>query len=236
MRKLEISKLMDEYVDNEFFPEGGSSANVEAVKDEVLAKAAPAKKRRMPVKGILLAAVLAAALIVTAVAVPFMEFSLSTLFTDGEPNIELVNGVYGVYGNVEGFTEDFLVLEDGRIWLLLNGERTDITDWIDEDTPYIINYTNPETGLKSSLILGGTPEDFGWQLWTETADGLGYSGAGYNDATEYYTIDGVTYASKYGDHSNDDFIFEHEYEDYELVDKPWAEKGRQEAEVFRGNR
>lgn len=122
-----------------------------------------------------------------------------------------------------------------KTWLL-NGERTDITDWIDEETPYIINYTNPETGLRSSLILGGTPEDFGWELWTEEADGFGYGGTGYNDATEYYTIDGVTYASKYGDHSNDDFIFGHEYEDYELVDKPWAKKGKQEAEVFGWNR
>lgn len=232
MKRLEISRLMDEYVDNEFFPAGGSVVDSEAVKDKVIAKAAPARKRRVPVRGMLLAAALAAALIATAVAVPFMEFSLSTLFTDGEPNIKVVNGVYGVYGNVEGFTEDFLVLEDGRIWLLLNGERTDITDWIDEDTPYIINYTDPETGLKSSLILGGTPEDFGWQLWTEEADGLGYSGAGYNDATEYYTIDGVTYASKRGDHSIDNLLFGHEYEDYELVYKPWAEKGRQEAEVF----
>ena len=49
MKRLEISKLMDEYEDNEFFPEGGSTADVEAVKNMVLAKVAPAeKKRRMP--------------------------------------------------------------------------------------------------------------------------------------------------------------------------------------------
>ena len=50
MKRLEISRLMDEYQDNEFFPEEGSSAGTQAVKDRVLAQARPGKKRRIPVQ------------------------------------------------------------------------------------------------------------------------------------------------------------------------------------------
>lgn len=48
MKKLEISRLMDEYTDTEVFPEGGNAVDVQAVKDRVLARAVPAKKRRAP--------------------------------------------------------------------------------------------------------------------------------------------------------------------------------------------
>ena len=60
MKRLEISKLMDGYTDDEFFPGGGETANPEAVKVRVLARVeAQAKKRRSPVKLALLAAALA---------------------------------------------------------------------------------------------------------------------------------------------------------------------------------
>lgn len=61
MRRFEISRLMDEYEDNEFFPQGGETADLQAVKARVLAQAAPAGRRRMPrKKKLLLAAALAA--------------------------------------------------------------------------------------------------------------------------------------------------------------------------------
>ena len=37
MRRLEISRLMDEYVDNEFFPQDREAADAQAVKARVLA-------------------------------------------------------------------------------------------------------------------------------------------------------------------------------------------------------
>ena len=58
MKRLEISRLMDEYEDNEFFPQGGETADLQAVKARVLAQAAPAKQRRMLLKMTLLAAAL----------------------------------------------------------------------------------------------------------------------------------------------------------------------------------
>ena len=60
MKRLEISRLMDEYTDTEFFPAGGSAADTQAVHERVLAQAAPAKKKRMPpLTKVLIAAALA---------------------------------------------------------------------------------------------------------------------------------------------------------------------------------
>ncbi len=59
MKRLKISKLMDGYTDEEFFPDGGETANPEAVKARVLARVkVPAKKRTPQWKAALLAAAL----------------------------------------------------------------------------------------------------------------------------------------------------------------------------------
>ena len=43
--------------------------------------------------------------------------------------------------------------------------------------------------MKNYLIVGGTPEDYGWQIWMEMPLG-GYSGGGWNTYTTYYDVDG----------------------------------------------
>ena len=167
MKRLEISRLMDEYEDNEFFPQGGETADLQAVKARVLAQAEPAKKRPRPhLKTVLIAAALAAVgVLCVAAGLPMMTYQL---FTGGTmvADVEMSGPNRHIYSDLRNaFPEDPLVLEDGRLWLVLNGERTDITDRIDMETPYIVEHTDPETGLSSSLILGGTSEDFGWCLW-----------------------------------------------------------------------
>ena len=79
MKRLRISELMDEYTDDEFFPQGGETADLQAVKDRVLAKAAPAKKRRAPLKMALLAAALAvASVLCIAAGLPTTVYHLVT--------------------------------------------------------------------------------------------------------------------------------------------------------------
>ena len=142
MKRLEISRLMDEYQDNEFFPEEGSSAGTQAVKDRVLAQARPGKKRRIPVKGLLLAAALSAAcLLCIAAALPIIAYrqvdgSSVLVQTDGE------HYLYIAYDNSEW--DEPLVLEDGRLWLVVGGQRTDVTDLIDEETPFIVEEVRAE--------------------------------------------------------------------------------------------
>ena len=235
MKRLEISRLMDEYQDDEFFPDGGSSADTQAVKARVLARADTAKKRRMPpLKAVLLAAALGlASVLCIAAGLPMKTYQL---FTGGamQADVEMSGPNRHIYFDLdEAFPEDPLVLENGRLWLVLNGERTDITDRIDMETPYVIDYTDPETGLISSLILGGTPEDFGWCLWQELPNLGGYGAEGYNFRVTYFVYDGVAYEWPYGDDLDEYLVSkENDWENVEIIWKPWCEKGEQEAQVF----
>ena len=188
MKRLEVSKLMDEYVDDEFFPEGGETADVQAVKDRVLAQAAPAKRRRAPLKMVLLAAALGVAgLLCIAAAGPLTQLyhmvSGDSMLIQTDPT-----GQYYLHISWQD-TSTPIVLEDGRLWLVVGDERTDVTDLIDENTPYIVEGEDPDSGLKNYLIVGGTPEDYGWQIWMEMPLG-GYSGGGWNTYTTYYDVDG----------------------------------------------
>lgn len=53
-------------------------------------------------------------------------------------------------------------LINGRLIFTADGQYTDITDLIDEKTPYIYEGTNPQNGLPDIIIVGGTTEDYGW--------------------------------------------------------------------------
>lgn len=195
MKKLEISRLMDEYVDNEFCPEEGSVVDPQAVKARVLAQAAPAKKRRVPP---LRAALLAAALAVgcalcIAAGLPTTVYHL---VTGGTVTVQRGPDGYASYDFSNQFPTDPVVLEDGRLWLAIGDERTDITDLIDMETPYILEHTDPESGLSNYLVVGGTPKDFGYCSYQETPSG-GYAGGGTGGCyTPYCTIDGVPYDAR----------------------------------------
>lgn len=195
MKKLEISRLMDEYQDNEFCPEEGSAVSAAAVKARVLAQASPAKKRRMPGwKTALIAAALAVgALLSIAAGLPTTVYHL---LSGGTVTVQQGPNGYKSYDFSNQFPTEPVVLEDGRLWLVLDGERTDITDQIDMETPYIIERTDPESGLSNFLIVGGTPEDFGYCSHQETSSG-GFAGGGSGGCyTPYSTIDGVPYDAR----------------------------------------
>lgn len=81
-----------------------------------------------------------------------------------------------------------LVLEDGRLWFVSVGECTDVTDIIDENTPYIYECTDPDTGIRGWFILGGTPEDFGWAVCSDMGGGSSLTGNNFSQI--YLTLDG----------------------------------------------
>lgn len=179
MKRLEISKLMDEYMDNEFCPEEGSATSTAAVKARVLAQASPAKKRRMPRwKTALIAAALAVgAVLCIAAGLPGLVYQLAngTLIFTQTANSKSV----AVYSDV------IMNLEDGRVFSLLNGGHVDITDRISQDTPYVIDCGDPETGLTHYVVMGGTPEHYGWFEWIVTPDPFTYEeGSPVHEETE----------------------------------------------------
>ncbi len=167
MKRLEISRLMDEYTDTEFFPEGGSAANPQAVRGWVLANAkAPAAKKRAPGrKKLLLAAALAAVMVALAGAgLPSVIYRLAA------------GGTLEFMEDAESRTVTYrqgnppIALEDGRLYFVLDGQHTDLTGQISEDTPYLYDAGDPEQDLVCYLILGGTPDNYGWMEWTSVPD------------------------------------------------------------------
>lgn len=82
---------------------------------------------------------------------------------------------------------DPVTLEDGRIWLTANGEKLDITDKMDENTPFIQEHTDPATGSKGYFVAGGTPEKFGWAEFP-VIDGVISGVAGCNYEDWWYTM------------------------------------------------
>ena len=85
-----------------------------------------------------------------------------------------------------------IVLEDGKLWFVNGEERTDLTGLIDGDTPYIYERTDPATGNKGYVILGGTVDDFGWAEFVQLDNGdLDYSRLMGNGSFDCFaTLDG----------------------------------------------
>ena len=167
MKRLRISKLMDEYTDTEFFPAGGSAVNSEAIKDRVLAqakaKAPTRRKQKMPrKKKILLAAALAAALVLLMGAgYPFFQHRL----VGGTLSFEQTGD-----GRVTALVHNTPVVknEDGRLIFTQDDcQRVDITDLISDETPYIYDGSDPDAGKIYYIVMGGTPEAYGWLEWIQ---------------------------------------------------------------------
>ena len=176
--EIKISRLMDAYTDNEFFIQGESEVNMETVKNNVIEKATGAKKRMKPVAKILIGVAAAAVLAVgaTATTVAIMKGSVTNasgatydyeIREDHGYTIQLSPADYG----------SILTLEDGRLYFNINDDRTDVTDLMDNQTPYIYAYTNTDTGLKNYVVLGGTPEEY-YIVDLTYLEGIGWQGDG----------------------------------------------------------
>ena len=127
MKKLKISSLMNEYQDQESEP----------VPQPGLVDG----RRRRKLRRAVIAAVAAAACLGLVA------------WTWGERIYQMASGgqvtIGEGYGSVtmsDGKGEEgeplVVSLEAGRLWFVAGGERTDITDLVDEDTPYVHTYTD----------------------------------------------------------------------------------------------
>lgn len=108
----------------------------------------------------------------------------------GEYKFDLDGGLVSGYGadgadfsvRVPGNGGSPVVLRDGRLWLSTSeNQQVDVTDLIDGDTPQIYPYTDPQTGNSAFLVIGGTPEEFGWAVVIPrgTKGHFGSSGLGF---------------------------------------------------------
>lgn len=193
MKRLEISKLMDDYVDSEFFPEGEGIADVEALKARVLAEAAPARKRKMSrFAQVMLAAALAVGCVLCiAAGLPDMVYHMLS----GTMSLEQIEKrkIIGFQPNVN---PNPVVLRDGRFYLITEDGQVDITDRIDLDTAYICDYSDPEAGIEHYLIIGGIPGSYGWLEWISVPDTFYYDGDDKAAANELADLPVTAYNSK----------------------------------------
>ena len=83
-------------------------------------------------------------------------------------------------------------IRDGRMWLIVDGQEADITDLVNEETPYIYTRTDPISGTEGYVIVGGTLEDFGWAEFCMGDDFPGAAGTAVNGSDEMLEIDGQT--------------------------------------------
>ena len=117
------------------------------------------QKRRMPkVRTMILAAALAVgALLSIAAGLPARVYN----FANGD-QVRVMPDITYASMTVGGGEAAPVKAEDGRLWLEVDGQRLDITDKVDENTPYIYERTDPATGEKGCVVVGGTVENFGW--------------------------------------------------------------------------
>ena len=165
LRKIEIAHMMDAYEEEEFAPEEEALVDPQRVRTAVMGRVRRGRTRRI----LLTAAVLAAC----GLAQP----GDVVLLNGGQVTI---GAGYGTVQMSDGYDEQgnpvILSLEQDRLWLVARGQRLDVTDQVDEKTPYVDTWWDEEDTLHY-VIVGGTTEDYGWVEGIKLADGSG-GGAG----------------------------------------------------------
>lgn len=198
MKRLTISKLMDEYTDIEFFPTGGSAADKDAIKAQVLANAKLAGKKPMPKKkkALLMAAIAAVLVVLVGAGLPSIIYQL--------PNGMMIRFDQSIDGRSISISSDgpILDVEDGRIISLLDGRHEDITDRISADTPYIADRSDPDAGTTYYVIIGGTPEYCGSFEWIATPNPFDPADGNLIDGAQG-AVEGVQFAYSYDTYRQD---------------------------------
>lgn len=146
------------------------------------------KGRRPSVKVMVLAAALAVGCVLSiAAGLPAQVYN----FMSGGTVVFDDSGTSGVTIGISGEEPvSPIALENDRLWFHADGQKLDITDQVDENTPYIYEHTDTATGSKGYVIVGGTVDHFGWAEIFETESGAAsLTGLDYDDT--YLTIDGV---------------------------------------------
>ena len=164
-KELDITKIMDDYTDNEFFVEGEQAVDTEKAVGELLAQVRP-KKRMKPIFKVLIAAAALVGLMGATAANGFFFTTISGesyayyIDENGLPHYESTSYLDGpeVLARV-------VRLEGGRLYFVADGGKTDITDLIDEETPYIYKLHDlpaDKPNCENYIIVGGTPEQYGF--------------------------------------------------------------------------
>ncbi len=119
-------------------------------------------KRRMPRLGVI---ALAAALAAGCIAMIAAGLPAQVYHFIGGGSVTVNPGTNTAYYD-RLYAEDPVEVDgDGRVWFTADGQRLDITDKVDENTPYLYERTDGGTGQKGYLMVGGSHDNLGWMEW-----------------------------------------------------------------------
>lgn len=172
LKRIDLFQLMNAFQDEEFEPEEECFVDETKVKETVLTQVR--QKKRKGRKVLVLAAALAACL---ALAGWTYEERIYQFISGSQVTISGSAGMgSGTVTLSDGLDENgdptIITLEGGRLWFVAGGQRVDVTDQVDEETPYIWTQWL-EDGSLHYIVVGGTPEDYGWFEGVTAPDGSG---------------------------------------------------------------
>lgn len=218
---MNISELMDNYIDNEFLIEGDTGADTESVFNKVAARVKPRKHLKLRTKII----AVAAAAVLGVSAVTGWTYSPTVLITrTGHKNEWSLLGLSSGR-SAETEVEPYEVI-DGRVYFTAvdeGEEAIDVTDTVCSGKAFIYQYIQKDSwgGEHICLVaIGGDPENMGY---AEAVFGMGTKGTGHtvsvSGAELFYWIDGKAVAEK--DLTEEQLQHVNEYPK-NWVDKPWT--------------
>ena len=157
-------------------------------KSEVTAMTA---KPRRPIRILITAAVVAAALTAGALAASGV-LSRIPLLTGGQIEVS-----YGTRPDGSGYADISrstdvencpIEVRDGVVWFTTETEEeVDITGQFSETEPYVYSYTD-SVGARHDVVVGGTPENYGYFEYAYSEDGSFGGGAGVYPDGDYSAL------------------------------------------------
>ena len=148
-------------------------------------------KPRRPIRILITAAVVAAALTAGALAASGV-LSRIPLLTGGQIEVSYGTGEDGSsYGRISKSTGEEscpVEIRDGVVWFTTEtGEELDITGQFSETEPYVYSYTD-SVGARHDVVVGGTPENYGYFEYAYSEDGSFGGGAGVYPDGDYSAL------------------------------------------------
>lgn len=148
-------------------------------------------KPRRPIRILVTAAAVAAALTAGALAASGV-LSRIPLLTGGQIEVS-----YGTRPDGSGYADISrstdvencpIEVQDGVVWFTTEtGEEVDITGQFSETEPYVYSYTD-SVGARHDVVVGGTPENYGYFEYAYSEDGSFGGGAGVYPDGDYSAL------------------------------------------------
>ena len=148
-------------------------------------------KPRRPIRILITAAVVAAALTAGALAASGV-LSRIPLLTGGQIEVS-----YGTRPDGSGYADISrstdvencpIEVRDGVVWFTTEtGDELDITGQFSETEPYVYSYTD-SVGARHDVVVGGSPENYGYFEYAYSEDGSFGGGAGVYPDGDYSAL------------------------------------------------